>query len=87
VSSGRLNAQLKKLNGPINIDAASGSVNLDLPKTANFTLDAQASSGDIRCDFPLQNSSINKNEDIKGTYGTGKHKVNISISSGDVHLY
>ncbi|MBO9129993.1 DUF4097 family beta strand repeat-containing protein [Bacillus sp. 165] len=87
LSSGKFTAQIDKLNGPVNIEASSGNVALHLPKDADFTLDAKASSGNIRYDFPLHNVTTNKHDNIRGTYGTGKHKMNIRISSGNVHLY
>jgi lia operon protein LiaG len=86
VSSGKFSVQMDKLNDPIDIDLSSGDVDLDLPDSANFNLDGEVSSGNISSDFPLStNKTDNKN--LKGTYGSGKNKINISVSSGDVHIF
>lgn len=86
-SSGILKAQFDQLKGPVNIDASSGMVSVDLPKTADFTLNAKASSGLIRCNLPLKNTSMEKHNAIKGSYGTGKYDVNVQVSSGTAHIY
>ncbi|MFT9846236.1 DUF4097 family beta strand repeat-containing protein [Aneurinibacillus sp. REN35] len=36
------------------ISVSSGEAALDIPEDADFTLNGQASSGDIRCDLPLK---------------------------------
>jgi lia operon protein LiaG len=86
VASGRLNVQMDKLTDSINIDLSSGLVNLDLPKNADFDLDGEVSSGNITCDFPLTTTSSDQ-KNLKGTHGSGKNKVNLSVSSGLVHVY
>jgi lia operon protein LiaG len=86
VSSGRLNIQMDKLTGSIDVDLSSGLVNLDLPKNADFALNGEVSSGNISCDFPLTTTDTN-HKNMKGSHGSGKHKVNLSVSSGLVHVY
>lgn len=86
ISSGRLMAQIDQLIGPITIDVSSGSVGLDLPDDADFTLDADVSSGNVSCDFPLKTKDLNK-KSIKGTHGSGEHKINLDVSSGNVDIH
>lgn len=86
VSSGKLNVQMDKLTDPIDVDLSSGLVNLDLPKNADFALNGEVSSGNISCDFPLTTKS-STNKGINGIHGSGKHKVNLSVSSGLIHVY
>ena len=86
VSSGKLLLQIDKLNNPIDIDLSSGNVDLDLPDNANFTLDGEVSSGNISSKFPLTTTETD-NKNLKGTHGSGKSKINISVSSGDVDIY
>jgi len=85
VSSGRLLLQMDKLNDPIDIDLSSGNVDLDLPDNADFTLDSEVSSGNISSEFPLTTESDTKN--LKGKHGSGKNKIDISVSSGDVDIF
>ncbi|MCH1627903.1 LiaG family protein [Ferdinandcohnia quinoae] len=86
VSSGRLKAQMDKLTGSVNAKVSSGILSLDLPDDADFTLNAKVSSGLISNHFPLDNSKQEKG-DIEGTHGSGKHKVNLKVSSGKLDIY
>jgi lia operon protein LiaG len=86
LSSGKLQLQMDKLKDSIEIDVSSGKVDLDLPDNADFTLNGEVSSGNIDCDFPLTtNNTSNKN--VKGTHGSGKHKINLNVSSGNIDIY
>ncbi|WP_456272715.1 LiaG family protein [Bacillus sp. AK031] len=86
LSSGQMNVQLKELNGDIRFDLSSGQVDLDLPDDAEFTLNGEASSGNISCEFPLSGQTSDDG-DISGTHGSGKYQVEVSVSSGDVRVY
>jgi lia operon protein LiaG len=86
LSSGRLNAQLNELNDAVNIKISSGSVDLDLPDNADFTLNGKVSSGDISSEFPLTNHTVNK-KDISGKHGKGTHPINLKVSSGNIDIH
>lgn len=86
VSSGRAKVQVDKLTDSIDLDLSSGIVNLDLPNDADFDLDGEVSSGNISCDFPLKSRELNR-KSIKGTHGTGEHKINLSVSSGNIDIH
>ncbi|WP_347548243.1 DUF4097 domain-containing protein [Pseudalkalibacillus hwajinpoensis] len=86
MSSGEMNVQMDKLTGDVSFDLSSGDVELDLPDDADFTLDTEASSGDISTSFTLKEQSITNNG-ISGVHGSGKHKVSISLSSGNAQVY
>jgi lia operon protein LiaG len=86
VSSGHLEAQLDELINSIDIEVSSGEVDLDLPDNAGFTLNGKAGSGDISCNFPLKDQETDKNK-IKGTHGSGEHKIDLNVSSGNINLY
>lgn len=85
VSSGRFNLEIAKLTDSVEIDVSSGNVNLDLPDNADFELNGEASSGKISNDFPLNIEEQDKDH-IRGTHGSGKHKVDISVTSGNVNI-
>ena len=85
VSSGKLNVQMDKMTDAINIDLRSGSVGLDLPKNADFTLNGKVSSGNINCDFPLT-SKDSTHKSIRGKHGSGKYKIDLSVTSGNIHI-
>ncbi|NYE08109.1 lia operon protein LiaG [Bacillus niacini] len=86
VSSGKFSVQMDKLNDSIDIDLSSGDVNLDLPDDADFNLKDKVSSGNISSDFPLTTKGTDNNN-LKGTHGSGKHEINVSVSSGDVKIF
>lgn len=86
LSSGKMNVQLDELGDDIKVDISSGKVELDLPKNSDFTLHGKVSSGNISSDFPLENKKVEK-EGIEGTYGTGKHSIELSVSSGSIEVY
>ncbi|PLR82914.1 hypothetical protein CVD25_10640 [Bacillus canaveralius] len=86
VSSGELIVQMAKLNDAINIDVSSGDVSLDLPADADFSLKGQVSSGDIYSDFDLKNQNTSKKL-MEGTYGSGKHEINLNVSSGQINVF
>ncbi|WP_049680236.1 DUF4097 family beta strand repeat-containing protein [Peribacillus loiseleuriae] len=81
VSSGLFNIQLDELTASADVTVRSGSVNLDLPEDANFTLHGKVSSGVINNSFQLKNAS-SSHKNMEGTYGSGKHPVNLQVSSG-----
>ncbi|MEQ2527258.1 DUF4097 domain-containing protein [Bacillaceae bacterium CLA-AA-H227] len=85
ISSGRFDAQFAELRDSISIDVSSGNVTLDLPEKADFTLEGETGSGNISSNFPLKVENQDKHE-IKGTHGSGKHEIEIDVSSGNVEI-
>lgn len=86
LSSGHMTIQMDELTDDIEIEASSGRVNLDLPKNADFNLDGQVSSGKIENEFPLTNQTSDK-KNINGTYGSGKYHLDLTVSSGSIHIH
>lgn len=85
ISSGRFDAQFVELRDSISIDVSSGNVSLDLPDKADFTLEGETGSGNISTKFPLKLEKQDKHE-LKGTHGSGKHEIEIDVSSGNVEI-
>lgn len=86
VSSGQLDVQLNKLVDDIHLRASSGQIKLDLPEDADFKLNGESSSGYIDCDLPLTDKVVEKNK-IEGIMGSGKHSIDVNITSGMVKIY
>lgn len=86
ISSGQLDIQMDQLNDSIKMDISSGKVNLDIPKNADFKLNGNVSSGVIQNDFPLRNEKKSKNQ-LQGIYGSGKHNIDLNVSSGLINIY
>ncbi|MHC0036366.1 LiaG family protein [Pseudoneobacillus sp. C159] len=86
ISSGNLDIEMDKLAGDIKIEISSGKASLDLPKNADFKLNAEVNSGLIRNDFDLENYQKDKHS-IKGKHGSGKYDINLDVSSGIIEIH
>ena len=86
VSSGLFNIQLDKLAASADITVSSGSVNLDLPDNADYTLHGKVSSGVINNSFQLKNVTTS-HKNIEGTFGSGKQPINLQVSSGIITVH
>jgi lia operon protein LiaG len=86
LTSGDLTAQVEALQGEIQADVLSGNITLDLPRQADFTLDARTKSGDISSDFSLEQAQVDQNQALAGTHGTGKHRLLLKTVSGDIRV-
>lgn len=85
-SSGDIRIIYKKYNNDINIATSSGDVELYLPTSSDFYLDAKTNSGDIKCNFPITIQG-NQKRSLEGTVGSGKNKINVATSSGDLSIF
>ena len=70
--------------GSIDIENHSGSVDVGVPASAGFAVDAATRHGDMENDFSLQKSGSDANPELKGTVGRGGPTVHIQTSDGDV---
>ncbi|MGD8191707.1 DUF4097 family beta strand repeat-containing protein [Brevibacillus ginsengisoli] len=87
LSSGSLDIQLEKVTGSIHVEASSGDVKLQLPKDADVTVDAKVSSGNVKADFPLENTTIyDENSQIKGSKGAGTYPIDLEANSGSIKI-
>lgn len=86
VSSGDLEIQMDELKDSISLNVSSGDIKLDLPDDAAFTLNGKTSSGDLSCDFPLENKQ-ESDKRLNGKHGNGKHKIDADVSSGDIEIF
>lgn len=64
----------------ININTASGDLDLTLPESCGFTVSMDAMSSDFTSDFPT--TTVNGNH----VYGDGSCRINIEAMSGDVTI-
>ncbi|WP_203362955.1 DUF4097 family beta strand repeat-containing protein [Bacillus sp. REN10] len=83
---GNMEVEMAKLAGDVRFDVNVGSVALNLPDKADFSLKGQSEMSDISCDFPLQNQEI-LNGNISGKHGSGKHQLDLSVEAGEMEIY
>lgn len=78
--SGVVSLSAEKEPDWLNFDSTSGNINLVLPESSSFTLDYDATSGDLSSELPYRKSSG------KYIFGDGKGEYNIATVSGDVRI-
>lgn len=85
--SGKVMVDYKEFeNQNINIETLSGSVILELPKTAEFFIEAETSSGKFQTDFPIKMAEDTDKRNIRGEVGGKNNKVSIKTSSGSMKI-
>ena len=86
VSSGEISVKYNTFNNNVNLQASSGSINLALPENAEFYIDANCSSGDIDCKFPVTTTGSQRENSLKGTVKSDTNKVVLNTLSGDINI-
>ncbi|QZY55755.1 DUF4097 family beta strand repeat-containing protein [Crassaminicella profunda] len=87
--SGDIATKVESLKDDLAFKSTSGNVEIKLPKTALFRLQASSTSGEINCEFPIK---IEKNKGRNNLYGNVgndeeiKNTININTVSGDIDL-
>jgi len=88
-SSGDISLSYLEFDADLEVRSSSGDVRLRLTDTAQFRVEARASSGDIDCAFPVTlggtDSERSRNR-LFGSVGEGTHQVVVRTSSGDIAI-
>ena len=88
-SSGDITLRYSAFASDLEVESSSGDVELFLTESAEFRVEARASSGDIDCAYPVtlsgSDSEMRKNR-LSGTVGTGTRRVSVKTSSGDITI-
>ena len=80
-TSGKVTLELLSCPEELDVDTASGDVELTLPEDSGFRLELDQASGDLeKCDFPLSRD--------KGLYiaGDGRADFSVETASGDLSI-
>lgn len=85
-TSGNIRMQLDKLVGDIRTEMLSGNVNMFLPKSASFQLNANLQSGQLTSTYPLQNKKTTTSQTTASS-GTGNYKIDAEIVNGDLIIH
>jgi DUF4097 and DUF4098 domain-containing protein YvlB len=83
-SNGDVNVTNAAPSATISIQNRHGSVDLGLPASASFVLDAQTRNGDMENDFGLSTQGDGDNHTLRGTVGSHGGKITLATSDGDV---
>lgn len=84
--SGDIRILLSNLAGNLDISTTSGTIDLAIPKTADFQFRFGTTSGECRTFFDEALSFDSKRHSARGQYGEGIHSVEISSVSGDLSV-
>ena len=72
--------------GSIDVTNKRGSVEVGVPASAGFTVQASTQHGDISDDFSLPKHGGEDSSDLNGTVGRGGPMVRIATTDGDVRV-
>lgn len=85
-TSGDVAIAYETFNNKVDYKASSGRITLNLPKDAEFFLDAEVSSGNIKCDFPVTVQGERHEDILRGIVKSDKNKITVKTSSGDIKI-
>ena len=85
--NGLVELQTKAPLGNIDISNVRGGIQLDLPESANFRLDAQSSNGNIEVnDFSVNVDNRSKDATARGSVGKGGPDIRLRSDRGTIQI-
>ena len=75
-----------KWSGELKVRSTNGSVDVTLPASAEFTLDAATTNGGIHTDFPITVQGSFNSKRLSGTVGAGGRDLRVSTTNGGIKL-
>jgi len=75
-----------KWSGELKVRTTNGSVDVTLPASAEFTLDASTTNGGINTDFPITVQGSFNSKQLSGTVGGGGRELKVVTTNGGIKL-
>ena len=75
-----------KWSGELQVRTTNGSVDVTLPASAEFTLDAATTNGGIHTDFPVTVQGSFNSKRLSGTVGAGGRELKVGTTNGGIKL-
>jgi hypothetical protein len=75
-----------KWSGELELMTTNGSVDVTLPASAEFKVDASTSNGGIRSDFPITMQGTFGPKSLSGTVGGGGRELKVATTNGGIEL-
>ena len=75
-----------KWSGQLEVETTNGSVNVTLPASAEFKVDAATTNGGIQTDFPITVQGRFGPKSLSGTVGGGGRELKVATTNGSVEL-
>ena len=82
----RLSMGSAKWNGELQVKSTNGSVDVALPASAEFKLDAVTTNGGIHTDFPITVQGSFSSKELSGTVGAGGRELKVATTNGTIKL-
>jgi hypothetical protein len=75
-----------KWSGELEVKTTNGSVDVTLPDSAEFKLDAATTNGGIHTDFPISVQGSFNSKSLSGTVGAGGRELRVHTTNGTIKL-
>jgi Putative adhesin len=75
-----------KWSGELEVETTNGSVDVTLPASAEFRLNAATTNGGIRTDFPITVQGSFSSKALSGTVGGGGRELKVLTTNGGIEL-
>jgi hypothetical protein len=75
-----------KWNGELEEETTNGSVDVTLPGTAEFKVEASTTNGGISTDFPISVQGRFNSKELSGTVGGGGRELKVATTNGGIGL-
>ncbi|MGC1485899.1 MAG: DUF4097 family beta strand repeat-containing protein [Candidatus Acidiferrum sp.] len=75
-----------KWSGELELMTTNGSVDVTLPASAEFKVDAATTNGGIRSDFPITVQGTFGPKTLSGTVGSGGRELKVATTNGGIEL-
>lgn len=85
-SNGSIDITAAAPMGNITVENRHGDVNLTVPEHADFSVQAQATNGDLDNEFSLANQGSDTHKNFGGTIGKGGPLLRLATSEGNISL-
>ena len=82
----RISMGSAKWSGELQVKSRNGSVDVTLPASAEFQLDAATTNGGIHTDFSITVQGSLNSKELSGTVGSGGRELKVATTNGTIKL-
>ena len=75
-----------KWSGELKVRTTNGSVEVTMPASAEFRVDAATTNGGIQTDFPVTVQGSFSSKELSGTVGGGGRELKVATTNGTIRL-
>jgi hypothetical protein len=75
-----------KWTGELRLRTTNGSVEVTMPASADFRLDASTTNGGVHTDFPITVQGSLSSKELSGTVGSGGRELKVATTNGSIRL-